>query len=580
MKRFLINVSATMVGGFLLFFFGAAIIAGALESASLEDGSVSLDEYVLVLDSGVATSETGSVPALLAVLQGNSQSSVALRKLLEAIEFAAEDDEVLAILIDGSMQIPGLAQRHQVHSALLEFKQSGKKIYAFSDEYDMQSYHLASIADEIYMPPMSGFSMMGMSAELNFYAEALEKIGVEFQVTKVGKYKSAVEPYILREASVENQKQMESLLEGMQLEVLNDIALGERASVGRLQEIIGNVGLLNTDEAIAEGLVTKSMYRDQLIDYMVGEFGLNESEDSFIQVGGNAYLGALDFSDDDNSNIAIVYADGEIVDGWSTDSIGGDSLSEELRALRREDEIQAVVLRVNSPGGSAYASEQILREVELLRESGKTVVVSMGAVAASGGYWIASRADAIVAQASTITGSIGVFGMFPNYQQLREKIGVNVQLVKTGKYADGFGLSRSKSADELALFQKFVDRVYEDFLDRVTSGRGLERDAVHEIAQGRVWTGAQALELGLVDVLGGLDTAIALAAELAGIEDIAVSYREPVLDDFETTLAELLAAEDYPVVKVPSAISELIYSMPPSLFEPGIKARLPFDVRF
>ena len=580
MKKFLISVAATMVGGLLLFFFGAAIIAGALKSASLEGGSVSLDEYVLVLDSGVATSETGSVPALLAVLQGNSQSSVALRKLLEAIEFAAEDDEVLAILIDGSMQISGLAQRHQVHSALLEFKQSGKKIYAFSDEYDMQSYHLASIADEIYMPPMGELSMMGMSAELNFYAEALEKIGVEFQVTKVGKYKSAVEPYILREASVENQKQMESLLEGMQLEVLNDIALGERASVGRLQEIIGNVGLFNTDEAIAEGLVTKSMYRDQLIDYMVGEFGLNESEDSFIQVGGNAYLGTFDFSDDDNSNIAIVYADGEIVDGRSAENIGGDSLSEELRALRREEDIQAVVLRVNSPGGSAYASEKILREVELLRESGKTVVVSMGAVAASGGYWIASRADAIVAQASTITGSIGVFGIFPNYQQLREKIGVNVQLVKTGKYADGFGLSRSKSADELALFQKFVDGVYEDFLDRVASGRGLERDAVHEIAQGRVWTGAQALELGLVDVLGGLDAAIALAAELAGIEDIAVSYREPVLDDFDTMLAESLAAENYPIVKVPSVISELIASMPPSFFESGIKARLPFDVRF
>lgn len=569
-----------MVGGLLLFFFGSAMIAGAFESASFESGSVSIDEYVLVLDSGVATSEMGSVPDPISALQGSYQSSVALRKLLEAIEYAAEDDEVLAILIDGSMQISGRAQRHQVHSALLKFKGSGKKIYAFSDSYDMQSYHLASLADEIYMPPMGEFYMMGMSAELNFYAEALEKIGIEFQVTKVGKYKSAVEPYILREASAENKSQIESLLEGMQLELLNDIALGERASVDRLQEIIDNVGLFSVDEAIAEGLVTKSMYRDQLIDYMVGEFGLNESGDSFIQIGGNAYLGAFDFSDDDNSNIAIVYADGEIVDGWSTDSIGGDSLSEELRALRREDEIQAVVLRVNSPGGSAYASEQILREVELLRESGKTVVVSMGAVAASGGYWIASRADAIVAQASTITGSIGVFGMFPNYQQLREKIGVNVQPVKTGKYADVFGLSRSKSTDELALFQKSVDRVYEDFLDRVTSGRGLERGAVHEIAQGRVWTGSQALELGLVDVLGGLDTAIALAAELAGIEDIAVSYREPVLDDFDTMLAELLAAEDYPVVKVPSVISELIYSMPPSLFQPGIKARLPFDVRF
>ena len=273
MKRFLINVVATMVGGFLLFFFGSAMIAGAFEAASLEDGSIYLDEYVLVLDSGVATSETGSVPDPIAALQGNYQSSVALRKLLEAIEFAATDEEVLAILIDGSMQISGRAQRHQVHSALLEFKESGKKIYAFSDSYDMQSYHLASLADEIYMPPMGDFYMMGMSAELNFYAEALEKIGIEFQVTKVGKYKSAVEPYILREASAENKSQIESLLEGMQLELLNDIALGERASVDRLQEIIDTVGMFSADEAIAEGLVTKSMYRDQLIDYMVGEFG-------------------------------------------------------------------------------------------------------------------------------------------------------------------------------------------------------------------------------------------------------------------------------------------------------------------
>jgi protease-4 len=580
MKKFLISVVATMVGGFLLLFCGTAMIAGAFEAASQEDSYELPDEYVLVLDSGVVTSEAGSIPDPVAALQGNYQGSVALRKLLEAIEYAAEDDEVLAILLDGSMQISGRAQRHQVHSALLEFKNSGKKIYAFSDGYDMSSYHLASLADEIYMPPMADFYMLGLSAELNFYAEALENIGVEFQVTKVGKYKSAVEPFILREASAENQKQIGSLLEDIQLDVFNDIALGQRVTVDRLQEIIDGVAIFTAAEAIAEGLVTDTKYRDQLINYMIDQFELNESKDSFIQVGVNSYLGAFDFSDDDGSNIAVVYADGEIVDGWSTDSVGGDSLSEELRALRSEDDIQAVVLRVNSPGGSAYASEQILREVELLIADGKTVVVSMGAVAASGGYWISSRANAIVAQASTITGSIGVFGMFPNYQKFREKIGVNVQSVKTGKYADILTIARSKSADELALAQKSVDQVYEDFLDRVTSGRGLDRDVVHKIAQGRVWTGSQALELGLVDKLGGLDVAIDLAAEIAGIEDVAVSYREPVLDEFDALLEELLTNEDYPIVKIPVVLHELINNIPPSLFEPGVKARLPFDLRF
>jgi len=580
MKRFLISVVATMVGGFLLLFFGSAMLASIFDAASAETGYELPPEYVLVLDSSVITSEMGSLPSPMEALLGNYQNSVALRKLLEAIDYAAEDEEVLAILLDGNMQISGRAQRHQVHSALLQFKESGKKIYAFSDGYDMNSYHLASLADEIYIPPMADLYMVGLSAELVFYTEALENLGVEFQVTKVGKYKSAVEPFILHEASAENRQQIELLLEDVQSDLLADIALGERASVEELQTIINEVAVFTANEAIDAGLITATMYRDQLIDYMLETFGHNSSEDSFIQVGINAYLNAFDFSDDPNSNIAVIYADGEIVDGYSSDNIGGDSLSAELRALRSEDDIQAVVLRVNSPGGSAYASEQILREVELLRASGKTVVVSMGAVAASGGYWIASRADAIVAQANTVTGSIGVFGIFPNYQELREKIGINVQSVKTGKFADFFPLSRSKSAEELALAQKSVDKIYEDFLDRVSVGRSLDRDAVHAIAQGRVWTGSRALELGLVDQLGGLDTAIDLAAQKAGIEDVRVSYREPVLDEFDVMLASLMADDDNPVIEIPTLINVLLSQVPQSLLEPGIKARLPFNLNF
>ncbi|MBC8370378.1 MAG: signal peptide peptidase SppA [Planctomycetes bacterium] len=580
MKRFFTSVIATMVGGVLLLFFGSAMLASIVEVVADEQNSNQLPpEYVLVLDGSVVTSETGSVPDPIAAMQGNYENSVALRRLLEAIEYAAEDSEVLAILLDGSMQISGRAQRHQVHNALQLFKESGKKIYAFSDGYDMNSYHLASLADEIFMPPMADFYMMGLSAELSFYSEALENIGVEFQVTKVGKYKSAVEPFILREASAENRQQIELLLEDVQNDVLQDIASGQRATVKELQTIIDNVAVFTADEAIAAGLIDQAMYRDQLIDHMIKLFGQNKEQDSFIQAGSNSYLNAFDFSDDNDCNIAVVYADGDIVDGYSSDSIGGDSLSQELRAVRSEDDIEAVVLRVNSPGGSAYASEQILREVQLLRESGKKVVVSMAAVAASGGYWISASADAIVAQANTITGSIGVFGMFPNYQKLREKIGINVQSVKTGKFADVFTLARSKSADELALAQKSVDKIYEDFLDRVSAGRSLERDAVYEIAQGRVWTGSRALELGLVDKLGGLDVAIELAAELAELDDFSVSYREPILDEFDMMLAELLASDDEPIVKVPAIIAELNSLIPASMIKPGIKARLPFNLK-
>jgi protease-4 len=579
MKRFLTSVLATIVGGFVLIFLGISFLTAL--GVSAEDAAYDLpDEYVLVLDSSLISDEQGSVPDIPSLITGNYQETVALRRLLEAIDYAADDDEVKAILMDGSMQISGSAQRHQVHKALLAFRESGKKIYAFSDGYDMNAYHLASVADEIFMPPMADFYMLGIAAELSFYAEALENIGVEFQVTKVGKYKSAVEPFILSEASTENMLQIEMLLEDIQLDLLQDIAPGGRATVDELQAAIDNVGVFTINEAIAAGFVDEVMYRDQLIVRMTELFGLNEDEDSFIQVGINSYLNAFDFNDDVNANIAVIYADGEIVDGYSMDGIGGDGLSEQLRAVRAEETIEAVVLRVNSPGGSAYASEQILREVELLRESGKKVVVSMGAVAASGGYWISSRADAIVAQANTITGSIGVFGMFPNYKKLADKVGINHQTVQTGKYADVFTLTRGKTAEELALIQKAVDKIYDDFLDRVSSGRELDRDAVHEMAQGRVWSGSRALELGLVDKLGGLDDAIDLAAELAEIDVVLVSYREPELNEFDEILAGLLSGDDYPIVKTPAVIAQLLNRIPVSLITPGVKARLPFDLDF
>ncbi|MDP6963868.1 MAG: signal peptide peptidase SppA, partial [Planctomycetota bacterium] len=508
MKRFISNVLATVVGGGLLVFLCMPMVVMAIVGTDDVGDTYDLpNEYVLVLDSGVAVSEQGTMPDFMAALQGQDQKTTALRRVIEAIEFAADDDEVLAILIDNQLQVGGHSQQSRIRQALVQFKESGKKIIAYADGLDMRSYHLASVADEIYMPPMADFYFLGLSAELTSYAQALEKIGIEFQVTKVGKYKSAVEPFILNEASAENKEQIRTLLDDVQRVYLSEIASAGRHSVNELQSIMDEVAVMDATAAVAQNLITETMYRDELIDYLTKEYGEDSEQSTFIQAGSNSYFNAFDFTDDHDPNLAVVYADGEIIDGWSSADIGGDSLSEELRSVRGEEDIQAVVLRVNSPGGSAFASEQILREVELLRAAGKTVVVSMGDVAASGGYWISSRADAIVAEPNTITGSIGVFGMFPNYQKLREKIGVNVQSIKTGSYSDALTLSRSKTEAELALIQKSVDKVYDDFLDRVSSGRKLDRDAVHEIAQGRVWSGSRAHELGLVDSLGGLDDA-------------------------------------------------------------------------
>lgn len=551
------------------------------------------DAAVLVIDETVIASEQGSFGSLRALLGNGERPSLPLRRVVQAIDAAAEDGRIEAILLLNGSDFGGGAADRAVREALLRFRAADKKVISYAPDFSMKSYYLASVADSIYIPPMGIFEMGGFSSEMMFYADAMKSLGIEVQVTRVGKYKSAVEPFLLPHASESNLEQMNMLLTSMQNTWFEDVHAVRGLEIEKLQTLLQEGGLFSAERALEEGLVTQIGYYDQMISDLVKLVGTgDETPDSFAQVGLFRYLEDMDIDDDGSSyrhQIAVIYADGEIVDGFSDTEIGGDSLALELREARLDSNVDAVVLRVNSPGGSATASEVILREMQLLREAEKPVIVSMGALAASGGYWISCQADTIVAEPNTITGSIGVFGMFPNIEKGMNDFGVHVDTVQSGPYATLMSIYHHKSEDELSLVQGYVDAIYDGFLDRVAAGRPLTREQVHEIAQGRVWSGADALELGLVDQLGHLEDAIALAADAIDVEYWYVDYREPEGTYFDELTAEVLGNEDYPVTKmsggqvfsVPASLQPLLQAVENHagmLNNPGVYARMPYTL--
>lgn len=544
------------------------------------------EECFLILDDTIVTSEAGHSPSLVGWASDSDTASLPLRKVLQTIAAAQEDDRIHGILLLGGGQYHGLTASHQVHQALQAFRASGKPIHAYAPDYARSNYHLAAVADPVVMPPLGIFDIKGIAAELQFYAEAMENLGVEMQVTRVGKYKSAVEPFLFNEASPENRSQILDLLEDLQRSYLTDLAKARNKEVAALQSLIDQGGLYPAQQALEFGLVDRIGDFEDVLQELETLVGPGEDGERFAQVGFHRYLAELEEEQDPayGPRIAVVYAEGEIFDGFREDGIGGDGLAQELRGLRLDPEIEGVVLRINSPGGSATASEVILRELQLLQEAGKPVVASMGPVAASGGYWIACQADAIFAQDNTITGSIGVFGMFPNVAGLLETVGIHIDVVKTGPSSDILSPYRSKSEEELALFQAYVDTIYDGFLDRVATGRGMEHEAVHEIAQGRVWSGARAQELGLVDQLGGLEDALEHCGTLIEAEDWQVDYLEYPAEGLDAILESLMAPEDYPVLEigVPQVLADVLADL--QRFEgymakPGAYARWPFDLQ-
>ncbi len=537
-------LGALSLGG-LLFVVGTIATSSKDAGPNVENNSMLVFDLSMNITDSQPTSTTAE--ALSRTLSDESDpSSMTLRQVVETIDAATQDDRILGIYLHSSSSSSsnGFATLREVREALERFRDAGKTIIAYDQDWSEREYYLASVSDEILINPLGMMEMNGLSSETTFLAGGLEKYGVGVQVTRVGKYKSAVEPFVLTESSPESRQQTEKLLTDIWSDFLTTIARREKISAQQVQQVVNTRGMLMAPEAEQQGFVDRLAYFDEVVAQLKELTGKKEDDRTFRQVSLPRY-GTV--SDDQRasqmrsaSQIALVYAEGEIVSGeGGSTQVGGDRLAKQLRDLRRDEDVKAVVLRVNSPGGSATASEVIQREVQLIAET-KPIVVSMGNVAASGGYWISSYGSKIFAQPNTVTGSIGVFGMLLNVQNLGNNQGITWDVVKTGPYADIETITRPKTAQEMAIIQQMVDRIYERFLNLIVQSRNLPAQKVREIAQGRVWSGQEAQQLGLVDEIGGLNDAILAAAELAELGDVWKVEEYPQTRSFEQVLIERL----------------------------------------
>lgn len=526
-KVFLAGVLAFVVGSFLVTFIWILVlvgVAGSMESTTVvEKGSVlKIDLAETITDAPSTDPFAGFDPLTM-----EFTPQLSLFSALRAIDAAAADDRIEGIYL--RLNGPGTTEAgavEELREAILRFKESGKFVVAYNEVYTQGGYYLASAADRIYLHPQGGMDWTGLQSQLMFYKGLLDKLDVKMEVFRptVCKYKSAVEPYIRTDMSPENRAQMQALVDGMWGTMTEAVSASRNIPVEQLNRYADELAVTLPEDAVACGLVDSLVYEDQVRDLLVeaGAEPDGEGDFRFVTLGEYAAQAGGDLKHLSSPQVAVVYADGQIFDGEGSGDVYGNTLAGQLRAVRLDDEVAAVVLRVNSPGGSALAADVIWREMELLKAE-KPVIVSMGSYAASGGYYISAPADAILADKMTLTGSIGVFGQyFYAIDALKNKLGITVDAVKTNRSA-GMGTVAPLTAAERAAVMRGVDRVYETFTGLVAKGRNLPIEKVLEIAGGRVWTGSDALGIGLVDAWGGLHSAIAVAADKAGLgEDFRI----------------------------------------------------------
>jgi protease-4 len=536
MRNFFKQTFASAIGTLLglLLFFGLSVsgMLVLLVALAAQDNEPQVKERsVLVYDLSLNITDAprnSSTSALIqSVLSGETNKTIALRTVLDTLEKARRDPRIIGIYLDGSNSTEngnsGYAKLKEVRRALEKFRAAGKTIVAYSSSWGEKEYYLSSVANTVVLNPLGAMEINGLGASTPFLTGALEKFGIGVQVIRVGKFKAAVEPLIRQNLSPENRQQTQKLLNDVWGEWRTAVGQSRKISPNQLQAIADGQGYLLAETAQKQGLVDKVDYFDRVLAQLKQLTGEEKENKTFHQISLRSYAGvsgkSFGLERNSDNKVAIVYADGEIVDGQGEGrQVGGDRFARIFRQLRQNQNVKAVVLRVNSPGGSATASEIIQREIRLTREV-KPVVVSMGDVAASGGYWIVTDASRIFAEPNTITGSIGVFGLLLNFQKLANDNGITWDVVKTGKYADSQTISRPKSPAELAVYQRAVDRIYSIFLSKVAQGRKLPQHTVEEIAQGRVWSGIAAKQIGLVDEIGGLGAAIDYATQQAKLGD-------------------------------------------------------------
>ncbi len=550
MKNFITSMLGALValivfatGAVLLFigFIGAIVAMGHQKKTP----EVVAGSY-LVLD--LSTNITDAPPPFdLGDFSEGREESLQLRTVTRALRYAAHDAKIRGVLLLGNLSPggygSGYAALREVRAALLDFRESGKPVVAYIDYANVRDYYLSSVASDVVLDPYGMILLPGLASEPYFLAGAFEKYGIGVQVTRVGKYKSYVESFTRTGMSPENREELQKLLDDVWGTLVSDIGRSRGVTVGAIQATVDTEGVIRPAAAVKARLVDRVAYRDEIIDRLKKETGVTSPTDSFKQVQLGAYAKLSlprSGSTFGSGEVAVVYAEGEIVDGEGDPSeIGGVRFARELRKLREDASVKAIVLRVNSPGGSASAAETIQREIRLARRV-KPVIVSMGSYAASGGYWIAAYGDRIFAEPDTITGSIGVFGIQFNLQKLLNDHGVTFDGVKTGKFADAITITRPKTEEELAVFQRMVDWIYSQFVAKVAEGRKLSLSRVEEIAQGRVWSGTDAKRIGLVDEIGGLDAAIRYAGKQAGLGEHFRVTEYPRPRNLSEALAEVL----------------------------------------
>lgn len=579
MLSFFRSLLATVVGLFAFTFMGFFILLFIIGAAAEEPIPEVEDQSVLALKLSGALLERSYEDPFEDFLPGNTVSSHGLLDILQSIESAKDDPRIEGIYLEPMFLSGGFASMQEIRDALLDFKSSGKFIMAYAEFMTEGDYYLANVADTLFLNSQGSVEFNGLSANVTFYQGMFEKLDIEPEIFRVGEYKSAIEPYIRKDLSKENEYQLSELLNNINDHYLKGIAESANLSYDRVKEIQDQMMVQVPEEAEEFGLVSKVAYKDELLNLIVDELGVDEIDDiNFISY--KTYHKTIKSTYSKNK-VAVIMAEGNIVmAGDPNSSIVGDKIAREIRKARDSKSIKAIVLRVNSPGGSITASDLIWHEIELAKQV-KPVIASMGTYAASGGYYISMPCDTIVAQPNTITGSIGIFSMLFNVGEfLENKLGITHDVVSTGEYSDLITVTRSLTPQERAIIQKGVDRGYDTFISKAAAGRGMTKERIDELGGGRVWTGAQAKEFDLVDVLGSFDDAIEIAAEAAGVaDDYSVRfypeqkpYLEELIEKLGSDVRMKVFQPDYGVLEPYIEDLKVLQELE------GIQARMPMNL--
>jgi len=548
MKKFLQQTFASFIGSLAGLFFFFALGAGGvffLFMALIMSSDTPQIESQSVLVFNLSSQVTDRNPDrnLPSLLAEENPNILTLRQITTAINQAAEDDRISALFLDGSKGNidTGYGTLAEIRTALENFKASGKQIVAYNVSAAEKDYFLTSIADEIHLNPLGSMEMNGLSSVQLFFADALEKYGVGVQVIRVGQYKSAIEPFTRNDYSPENELQTQELLTTLWDSYTDDITEPRSLTTENINNIADTIGILRAEEAKELQLVDSLSYLDQVNENLL-TITNNENNDYLPEITIGKYLALNRNTRNFKDRIALLYLDGNIVDGQGRiGEIGGDRIVEQITKIREDENIKGVVVRINSPGGSAIASEQITRELEITAQE-KPIIISMGDVAASGGYWIATAGEKIFANNGTITGSIGVFGLLFNLETIAEDNGINANIIKTNELADVDNIFKARTEQQVQVYQNSVDQIYDLFIDKVSQARDLSTTEVNNIAQGRVWLGQSAQEIGLVDEIGGLDDAIDYLAQQLALGDKYQIQEFPERRTWETELLTVLGS--------------------------------------